>query len=66
MNFNPNTLSEKIQTLSPEQIHEVENFVEFLRLRGQEQALTRTAAAVSGPAFAAVWNNPEDDAYDAL
>jgi len=28
--------------------------------------LSHTSASHSEPAFAAVWNNPEDDAYDAL
>jgi hypothetical protein len=59
-------LSEKIRLLSPEQIAEVEDFVEFLRLRGQERGLTRAAESVSSPAFEVVWANPEDDAYDAL
>jgi len=49
-----------------ERIAEVEDFVEFIASREQERSLTRTAAAVSAPAFAAIWNNPEDDAYDAL
>jgi hypothetical protein len=66
MNSNLNALSKKIQTLSAEQITEVEDFVEFLRFRGQERDLVRSAAAVSTPAFEAVWNNPEDDVYDAL
>jgi len=66
MNSNLNTLSEKIQTLSAEQISEVEDFVEFLRFRGQERELVRSAAAVSNPAFETIWNNPEDDVYDAL
>ena len=66
MHSNVKTLSEKIQTLSAEQITEVEDFVEFLRFRGQERELSRAAAAVSGPVFEAVWNNPEDDVYDAL
>jgi hypothetical protein len=35
-------------------------------MRNDERKLTRTAAATSTPAFAAVWNNPEDDVYDAL
>lgn len=64
--MNLDTLSEKIQTLSTEQMAEVEDFVEFLRMRGQEREMTRAAAATSGPAFEAVWNNTEDDAYDAL
>lgn len=59
-------LTEKIQMLSAEQIAKVEDFVEFLRPRGQERGLTRGAAAVSTPAFETVWVNPEDDAYDAL
>jgi hypothetical protein len=59
-------LAEKIRTLTPEQISEVEDFIEFLRLRGEERGLTRAAAAVSTPVFDAVWANPEDDAYDAL
>jgi len=66
MNKNVNTLSERIQTLSAEQITEVEDFVEFLRFRGQDRELTRSAAAVSAPAFEAIWSNPEDDVYDAL
>jgi hypothetical protein len=66
MNSNASTLTEKIQSLSAEQIVEVEDFVEFVRLRGQERGLTRAASAVSAPAFEAVWNNPEDAAYDAL
>lgn len=65
MNLNLKVLSEKIQTLSAEQIREVENFVDFLRLRGEGE-LTRSVKAMSAPAFAAVWSNPEDDVYDAL
>ena len=66
MNQDTRILAEKIRTLSPEQLSEVDDFVEFLRLRAEERGLARTAAAVSAPAFDAVWANPEDDAYDAL
>ena len=59
-------LIEKIRALPPERIAEVEDFVDFLRLREQRRTLTRAAAAASEPAFAAVWDDPEDDAYDAL
>jgi hypothetical protein len=59
-------LREKIQTLSAEQIAEVEDFVEFLRHRGQDRELARSAGTVSSPAFEAIWNNPEDDVYDAV
>jgi len=66
MSSNASTLTEKIQTLSAEQIVEVEDFVEFVRLRGQERGLTHAVTEISAPAFEAVWNNPEDAAYDAL
>lgn len=66
MNSNASTLTEKIQSLSDEQIVEVEDFVEFVRLRGQERGLARGSAELSAPVFEAVWNNPEDAAYDAL
>ncbi len=66
MNSDLNTLSAKIQTLSAEQRSEVEDFVEFLRFRSLDHELVRSAASVSTAAFEAVWNNQEDDAYDAL
>ena len=56
-------LAEKIAALP---IDRVADFVEFLRLRGQDRSLARAATEASGPAFAAVWDNPEDPAYDAL
>ena len=59
-------LIDMIQALPPERIAEVEDFVAFITAREQDRALTRAAAATSTPAFAAIWNNPEDDAYDAL
>jgi hypothetical protein len=60
------TLIEKIQALPPERITEVEDFVDFIALRERERALTRDAAAASAPSFAAIWDNPDDDAYNAL
>ncbi len=60
------TLIEKIEALPAERIAEVEDFVEFLRLREEERTLTRAAAAASASGSAEVWNNPEDDVYDTL
>ena len=79
------TLMEKLAALPPERIAEIEDFVDFIRLREQERALTRGAAAgvypraaPPGPRFArladrlradpwtAIWDNPDDDAYDTL
>jgi hypothetical protein len=59
-------LMEMIQALPPERIAEVEDFVAFITAREQERGLARATAAASAPAFAAIWNNPEDDAYDAI
>ena len=64
--LDPKALIDKIAALPSERIAEVEDFVDFLRLRDQDRALSRAAAAASAPAFAAVWENPEDDVYDGL
>jgi hypothetical protein len=66
MNRSASNLAEKLDSLTPEQISAVDEFVEFLRSHGQDRAVTRAAAAASEPAFAAVWNNSEDDVYDAI
>jgi hypothetical protein len=63
---NTQVLLEKIQALPPERLSEVEDFVDFIAAREQERALTRAASAASAPAFAAIWSNRDDDAYDAL
>jgi len=62
----PEALIHKISVLPSERIAEVEDFVDFIGQREQEHSLARAAATASAPAFAAVWNNPEDDVYDAL
>ena len=60
------TLIEKIQALPAERIAEVEDFVDFIRLREEERTLVRAAVATSAPAFARIWSNPDDVVYDAL
>lgn len=66
-------LIQKIQSLPPERVIEVDDFVEFLRLRvlqdqaqAQDRALARMTAQGSEASFARVWDNAEDEAYDAL
>jgi hypothetical protein len=59
-------LIEKLNTLPMDRLAEVEDFVDFIRQRDHDRALVRAAGVASLPAFAAVWDNPEDDAYDAL
>ena len=57
-------LIEKIRKLPPQRLAEVEDFVDFLRSREDEQRLTQAAAKASETSFAAVWDNDEDAAYD--
>lgn len=66
MPANAQALMEKIQALPVERIAEVEDFVDFIASREQDRSLVHAASAASADAFAAVWSNPEDDAYDAL
>jgi hypothetical protein len=52
---------EKIRSLPPDRWGEVEDFIDFVRMLH-----ARTAAGLSEPAFAAIWDNPEDAEYDRL
>jgi hypothetical protein len=54
-------LIEKIRSLPPDRWSEVEDFIDFVRMLD-----ARTATALSEPAFAAIWDNPEDAEYDRL
>jgi len=56
----------KIRRLPPERVAEVEDFVDFLRLRDEARQLTDAAAQRSEATFARVWDNPEDADYDRL
>ena len=66
MQNDPQALLAKIRDLPANRLAEVEDFIDFIRSRELGQTLTRAAAASSEPAFAAIWNNPEDDVYDDL
>ena len=59
-------LIEKLRTLPPERLAEVEDFVDFLRGRDEQRQLRQAAAQLSAPAFAQVWDNADDQAYDRL
>ena len=63
---NERALLEKLKALPPEHVAEVEDFVDFLRARGADQQLARAATKAAEPAFAKVWDNPDDAAYDKL
>jgi len=61
-----NTLFEKIDTLPPERVAEVEDFVDFLRQKDQDRQLTHAAAKTAEPNLKKVWDNPDDAVYDTL
>ena len=63
---NEQAIIEKLKGLPPERVAEVEDFVDFLRTRSEEQRLTQAATKASTPAFSKVWDNPEDADYDEL
>jgi hypothetical protein len=63
---NEQSLLEKLKQLPPERVAEVEDFVDFLRTRGNAQQLIQAAARAAEPAFKKVWDNPDDAAYDRL
>lgn len=57
---------EKIRTLPPDKIVEVEDFVDFLRQRNEDRRLTQAATRLSENALQKVWDNPDDADYDRL
>ncbi len=59
-------LMDKIDALSPERVEEVEDFVDFLRQKDQDQKLTQSARNAAEPSLKKVWDNPDDAVYDAL
>jgi len=62
----PNLLIEKLKRLPTERMAEVEDFVDFLSHRDREQTLESVAMRAAEPAFAKVWSNEDDAAYDRL
>ncbi len=62
----PRSLIEKIEALPHDRVAEVEDFVDFIAAREQGRGLVKTATAASARSFEKIWNNPDDDAYDAL
>jgi len=59
-------LIQKIRRLPPEKAAEVEDFVDFLFHRSEDQQLVEAAAKISESAFLKAWDNPEDAEYDRL
>ena len=63
---NDAALFDKIRALPADKIAEVEDFVDFLRHKLEEQVLGRAASKLSEATFAKVWDNPDDADYDRL
>jgi hypothetical protein len=55
-------LVRKIQSLPPEKMAEVEDFVEFLSQR-EDRLLSQAAGKLTEKALRKVWDNPADSAY---
>jgi Protein of unknown function (DUF2281) len=58
-------LIEKIKSLPPERVAEVEDFVDFIAQR-DERRLAQAATKLSEESFRQVWDNEEDSVYDQL
>ncbi len=56
-------LIKKIQSLPPEKVAEVEDFVDFLHLRLSADR-SGSVAKLAEEAFAQAWDNAEDAVYD--
>ena len=66
MSVDLQSLVTKIRALPPESLEEVADFVDFIATRERDRASTRAAAQSSAPVFGKIWNNPDDDVYDAI
>ena len=66
MNAPDQVLFDKIKQLPPQRLAEVEDFVDFLRTRENEQRFTLAAAKASEASIAQVWDNDDDAAYDRM
>ena len=59
-------LFDKIRRLPPEKVAVIEDFVEFLGYRSEENNLVKSASKLSEKSFSEIWDNPEDAEYDKL
>ena len=60
------SLIDKIRSLPPEKLVEVEDFVNFLKTRDEDRLVTHAATKLSEESFRQVWDNPDDAEYDRL
>ncbi|MGM0455389.1 MAG: hypothetical protein ACQERW_04390 [Cyanobacteriota bacterium] len=55
---------EKLRKIPPDNLHEIENFIDFLSLRYQDRQLVEASKRLSSPDFQDIWDNDEDASYD--
>lgn len=60
------SITAKLDELPLPQLAEVEDFIDFLRLKGEDSGLALAAARMSESAFERIWDNPADAEYDRL
>ncbi|MEP6933428.1 MAG: DUF2281 domain-containing protein [Nitrospirota bacterium] len=61
------TILEKLRSLPPDRVAEVEDFVDFLTHRqADERVLTQAAGGLANAALTRVWDNPDDADYDRI
>jgi hypothetical protein len=56
----------KLESLPPEQVNEVEAFIDFIKKHNQDRQLTQAARRLAEQSFANAWDNPDDAIYDQL
>jgi len=59
-------LVEKLKTLPADLLTEVEDFVDFVRMKASERQLTASFTQSAEPSFSRVWDNSLDAEYDKL
>lgn len=62
----PEALLNKLKSLPPERIAEVEDFVDFLKSRDEERGNTHAAGALADESLRKIWDNADDADYDRL
>ena len=61
-----NEIMEKLSSLPPERIAEVEDFIDFLKQRNDERQWAKTAMHASEASLQRIWDNDDEAEYDKL
>ena len=59
-------IQEKLGSLTPDRLAEVEDFIDFLQQRDQEKQLRSNYSQASEEVFNKIWDNDDDAIYDRL